>query len=435
MILPKTSINRHPFIFLFMSQEFPQKSSELRDPSAESREAFLNRPSLRHLNLILGTMFKYIDDHKLKEQLEEGEIAEVKRSIEHQVKNPQPGIAPPRPGAFREFRKQTLSNLYAPNTLANILTQQAETESRSLTSYEESDITDYTQFYDIFTNHPELRVRLLEKMLTVVYGRLAVSVENRNAFGRFLYEFYGTEEKNEGTAEYFLSLNAQTDLLEAWNSVDQWGFTKEQFTDIRRQIPKIRKQGRRYADQPFIASVVTPRLRDLVQGTKQRPITVAGVGRTFGALIAVAESLRGEISGFMGKRPAPYWYGVGLTDGTSFQSGLDIGFVDLGSRGGRLTEYPAELRTPEYRRSDFRSLAAFAMCPRWIDAKDSRQAGDLVMNNFEFIDSGMREGMREHLTLAVGLSRTSPGMHQYVTVSRNFIDNFDVRCTFAEDLD
>lgn len=224
--------------------------------------------------------------------------------------------------------------------------------------------------HTIFTKHPELRVRLLKKMIIPSNDHWVRGRGRCEHFGQFLYEFYGTEPKNEDVDEYFLSLDGQADLFEAWNGLEKrvggdWGFTAEQFVEIRKQIPEIRERAKRYSDNPLVASVLVPRFENQLHED--------GLDRTFRTLIRVGNSIREDR--ITDNRYPNATYAVVLGAGRTYIPGLSLGLVNMEGNIG--TE--GQLRGS----SDFRGLTVFALNPKWTEAIQSIKAHSTFLTGFE----------------------------------------------------
>lgn len=253
---------------------------ELVQESAVICEAFLNRPSLRDVYRSIRRLFTYND----KLSVETTELAKLAgKKVEYDEEHDFLSRRDVSSSTRRDFRVMTqLGSHRLERYLESIYG-----EYPKLAAMIPTEVADYEQFINIFLEHPEKRVRLLEKM---------IDRENRFApdsaddyFGRFLYEFYGTEEKKENTSELGLALEGQVDYLEAWNNLASWGFPHEHFEAIREEIPDIRLRLEEYSDNSRIVPVIIPRLPDVInQYTGE--LTMSGVHRTLSVITELLSS-------------------------------------------------------------------------------------------------------------------------------------------------
>ena len=298
-------------------------------------EAFLSKDQ-RHINLYLGWVFKYIDEAKKK-----GVLEKTNDEIEAAKAEGDKDLA---------FLSQ-----YGIRTFESAID---DWDAKIPKEGREQFLREYKDFCDVVAE-PELRVRLLSKMCSMDAND---PWEQRENFTRLMYELYGREkvlsrDPETGEEKGFLKLEGQADLVEAWNIKGKWGFSKEEFEDIRKQIPELRERLMKYDDEPLVAPVLTPYLPDKDGMT--------GVWRTFESLSRLVgagqqfDQLNNDRQGIKGLR---------LSKGLTHMPGLALEILGLGDHEG---ENPESVRAIEKNLPHASVLAAAASSSEWVERNNA----------------------------------------------------------------
>ena len=315
---------------------FETPSAPSPEKPAKPYEAFLSK-DLRHLNGGLSKAFAFFDLHA-KDLKDSSEIDDARRAGSE---------------ALVFFAR------YGDVVLERAL--QGGDADQPLSDEDKVLLADYRTFLETL-DHPELRPRLLSKLAYMSPGETpeaqAETWPERQAFSRFMTEFYGhekvlTTETDENGIEQkkgFLKLEGQADLVEAWNLQANWGFTERQFDEIRDQIPAIRERMKNYEDEPLIAPILTPYLQDEY--------------RTFSALRTLL-TVPQEKNYVNEVYKTPTEENLQLLKGIKHQSGLKFEIVGLGDNTG---EKPSSIRGKNSPHASI--LAAAALHPEWVQAMD-----------------------------------------------------------------
>ncbi len=232
-------------------------------PSGEKRDPFLEK-DLHHLNRALSKVFLFTDRSERRALVHKNAAALTPDEAEEAQRRGSPAMA--------------FSSRYGEHVLQRAL--QGGDGTKPLSPEDQILFEEYRTFLEKM-DHPENRPKLLSKMCYLEAGDTTEeqkkSWPERQAFTRFLCEFYGrekvigeffdtfTSEDKElrprgipARERGFLSLDGQADLVEAWNLAAGWDFTERQFDDIRNEIPVIRERIKEIAEEAYLEALIPP---------------------------------------------------------------------------------------------------------------------------------------------------------------------------------
>lgn len=243
---------------------------------------------------------------------------------------------------------------------ANVLEASFGTEEE-LTEEARAALADYREFCDALGDAPpDFRPRLLAALAPMSSDE--ASWEQGRAFTDLMTALYGQEKKAEGGKEYFLALEGQADLVEAWSIKGGWGFSKEEFAEVRKEIPSVRERMKKYAHEPLVAPVLVPSFDDGGDAAK------GGAARTLETLlplIGVGHEKFSSSQRYEDMNASK----VRAVDGGAQVRRLAFEIIGLGDHRG---ETPDSVRSKEGKLPGAGVIAAAALNPDWIRAMDEK---------------------------------------------------------------